>query len=788
MARLLARRAREHARDLGARGLGELPRLVAAAAAAAAAAAGAAANLGGAAVARGGGARGRVRDAAVPVLLRAERLERRRDRRRQRARLLVEPLAQPGVAERLLGTRPLVGCGREQRADEVDGGGRRVVERRAVERGAGLLDPRLGRRLRRAAERVAAGEEDVEQHARRPHVDFLVVRAAEHLGRHVVERAADLLERRRARRPAHREAEVDELEERRAVGRREQQVLRLEVAVDDVLLVARAERLQHVVRHARREPLRVLRLLREPVGQLAARAQLLHEVDEVGVLVLAVEAAEVAVVRRRAELGHQLDLHREQLLPRRLRRALRGVERAHLRHRLDRHELLVGAPRRKVDRAEVAEADRLGRVDLVFRGEGFECGFWFLHESICAAAQSSRSRGFMSGMVRCSPRCRSAHPSPASPSAGLHNLRKELLHKPRQRALVEHRPREHERREAGGAHLLHRVEQLGEPRVGGLGRRRARDQQQPAAGQPVGGRLEALGEEGEALADAARRAAVGVEAGARGGARSCSRACSRWKSGGGTPSSASGTRPATSRKRPSSAESRSAGSATTASRKAPSCVARFCVSSGRGVRRKENMSDGGSGGTAGTAPGGPMPRKPRSSAACNFLKSLKRRRTRKPAPAASDTSSEKEMCFPSSMSSCPVSRTDSRRPPSARGGARAAPTASALPSQMPRVAPSGPAAGGRGSGAPKPHAPMSGVSAHAATPASSSESSEAGSSSGSPRSPDATRSPRSPAAAGRVVGTQRPNPHIASSVALPSGASASSSTSSSISEPSPSPP
>lgn len=108
------------------------------------------------------------------------------------------------------------------------------------ERDGRVLDAVVRLLLLRRLERRAADEELVHEDAERPRVDALVVRLlAHHLRREVVERAAHRLAPQVRR--VHRPAKVRDLHH---PVRPDQQVLRLDVAVDHVLLVAKVQRVR----------------------------------------------------------------------------------------------------------------------------------------------------------------------------------------------------------------------------------------------------------------------------------------------------------------------------------------------------------------------------------------------------------------------------------------------------------------------------------------------------------------------------------------------------------------
>ena len=149
----------------------------------------------------------------------------------------------PRVPQRRSGREALGRFGDEQLGDEVL---RVVRDARPLERGRErvLGAPRLGAVAR---ERRLAHEQDEEDAPARPEVDGLAVQLAlDHLGRHEARRADDRIldERPRAREPRGA-AKVADGHVLVVVAALEQQVLGLEVAVDDEVLVAEAHRVEH---------------------------------------------------------------------------------------------------------------------------------------------------------------------------------------------------------------------------------------------------------------------------------------------------------------------------------------------------------------------------------------------------------------------------------------------------------------------------------------------------------------------------------------------------------------
>lgn len=174
---------------------------------------------------------------------------------------------------------------------ESGGGGRR--RRRRTDALLCLL--RLGR-----VEGRLADEQLEHEDAEAPDVDAVVVRLAEHLGREVVEGAAEgraLV--RRDRRPA----EVGHL---CVVVGVEQDVLGLDVAVDHVVAVEEGERVGDLADPPRHLRLVEALLLLQQLEELAVRRELGHEVHALLVVEVAVQAEHARVLEPR------LDLH---LLP-----------------------------------------------------------------------------------------------------------------------------------------------------------------------------------------------------------------------------------------------------------------------------------------------------------------------------------------------------------------------------------------------------------------------------------------------------------------------------------------
>eukprot|EP00968_Pinguiococcus_pyrenoidosus_P013929 scaffold1272_cov250-Pinguiococcus_pyrenoidosus.AAC.21 len=151
--------------------------------------------------------------------------------------------------------------------------------------------------LAAAVEGRRAREEHVGDHAHGPHVAVVVVVAAEHLGRHVVRRAAAQLELRVVV-EVLAEAEVDQLHHHVA-GALDEPVLQLEVAVHDAALVKVPHGRQHLAQDVRALALaHVLSgLLHEVVEELSTGAQVHDEMQlQVAAVVDLPQAHDVRVV------------------------------------------------------------------------------------------------------------------------------------------------------------------------------------------------------------------------------------------------------------------------------------------------------------------------------------------------------------------------------------------------------------------------------------------------------------------------------------------------------------
>jgi hypothetical protein len=192
------------------------------------------------------------------------------------------------VIQNLFDGVPIFRIGSEHSPEQIDSrGGEPLVDAELA-----LDDVALDVEGRGRAERGLAVQQLVQQDAERPHVDLLVlVVAADHLGRHVLVRAAK-------RDPVVRlgpgsARELGELAAPAEVGhlghevRVEQDVLRLEVAVQEALAVDVLQRQGHLghdlARVALRKPLVPLqKLVQVPVRSvLQQHVQLLVRLDQV---------------------------------------------------------------------------------------------------------------------------------------------------------------------------------------------------------------------------------------------------------------------------------------------------------------------------------------------------------------------------------------------------------------------------------------------------------------------------------------------------------------------------
>mmetsp|Transcript_22684 Transcript_22684/g.35057 ORF Transcript_22684/g.35057 Transcript_22684/m.35057 type:complete len:354 (-) Transcript_22684:144-1205(-) len=149
-----------------------------------------------------------------------------------------------------------------------------------------------------------APQQDVRDHARRPQVRLpAVLEAAEDLGGHVTRGAAGLLHLPHLGDVAG-EAEVGDLDVGVVLPRGQQQVLRLQVPVHDVVGVQVVQRAQQQGHQVARLLLRVLLLLHDAVEQLPAHHQLEDE-DGLRALVEHVRQLDHVLV---VQLLHDLDL------------------------------------------------------------------------------------------------------------------------------------------------------------------------------------------------------------------------------------------------------------------------------------------------------------------------------------------------------------------------------------------------------------------------------------------------------------------------------------------------
>mmetsp|Transcript_86935 Transcript_86935/g.261154 ORF Transcript_86935/g.261154 Transcript_86935/m.261154 type:complete len:409 (-) Transcript_86935:277-1503(-) len=257
----------------------------------------------------------------------------------------------PVVLEQSARSQALARVQLEKLPDQILGVVRHVTPCLVCKRHLAALDGsahlRVGATWR--VERVATREDNVEDHAERPHVHLLAVaRVGEHLGRPVSPRALPL--RESAVLPERdRQPEVADLDRQVAlVGRRQQQVLGLEVAVADALRVEPRDSLSDLLHQDRRLLLTVGAVLHQLLEELAARHELHHEVP-LGLGLEDIEEVDDVLVR--AHAPQDLDLAPDG-------RAVR----ARFLDRLDGHGLARLAMRRAADRREVAVAEHLAHL------------------------------------------------------------------------------------------------------------------------------------------------------------------------------------------------------------------------------------------------------------------------------------------------------------------------------------------------------------------------------------------------------------------------------------------
>ena len=161
-------------------------------------------------------------------------------------------------------------------------------------------DSATRRPLRVLLERRRANQELVQQDAELPHIDARVVLLpSHHFRRKIIERATK--SRPAGRRRVHGPPEVRELE---VAVQADENVLRLDVAVNDVLRVAVVDCVRHLNDVTRCRLLVEALCVAEHLEELAARGVLDDEVDARLVPEVSVEPDDVRV----AEVGLDLDL------------------------------------------------------------------------------------------------------------------------------------------------------------------------------------------------------------------------------------------------------------------------------------------------------------------------------------------------------------------------------------------------------------------------------------------------------------------------------------------------
>mmetsp|Transcript_26252 Transcript_26252/g.59573 ORF Transcript_26252/g.59573 Transcript_26252/m.59573 type:complete len:212 (-) Transcript_26252:129-764(-) len=202
----------------------------------------------------------------------------------------------------LLETETSLGILNEELGDEVFRPSRHVGGKLEVD----LCDPSVGLRVTLRFEGRIAHEKLVAENPERPDVDVLVVRLTlYHLRRKVVESSTERVPLRGWSMDGP--TKVSDLDLALAVY---QEVLRLDVSVDHVLLVAVGERTSKradvVCRSLLGEPFHLLQLLVE----LSASCELEDEVDAALVVEVAVQAEDVGV----SQVGLDLDLSSQLML------------------------------------------------------------------------------------------------------------------------------------------------------------------------------------------------------------------------------------------------------------------------------------------------------------------------------------------------------------------------------------------------------------------------------------------------------------------------------------------
>ncbi|GIX65410.1 ABC transporter ATP-binding protein, putative [Babesia caballi] len=212
-------------------------------------------------------------------------------------RVVLGHVGEPVVLQRLGGGDALRRVEGDHATDEVLGALRDLAPLRHVEGELARLHLLDDRRLVRAVEGREAAQQNVQDHADGPDVALVVVHALEHLGRNVVRRA-DLLLHLGVDVAVRREAKVNDPDVGVDGLGLEQQVLRLEVAVHDVLPVHVVDAAQHLLDDFGRVLLREALAAHYLVEQLASRVELRDEVVVLFVLEELEDLHDVRVVQR----------------------------------------------------------------------------------------------------------------------------------------------------------------------------------------------------------------------------------------------------------------------------------------------------------------------------------------------------------------------------------------------------------------------------------------------------------------------------------------------------------
>mmetsp|Transcript_9306 Transcript_9306/g.26770 ORF Transcript_9306/g.26770 Transcript_9306/m.26770 type:complete len:314 (+) Transcript_9306:985-1926(+) len=210
-------------------------------------------------------------------------------------------VGQPRVGQGRLGVKALRDIYPQQVAHEVLRLLRNVgppVPREAV---ATLPDHQVRRPVISAGEGRPPVEQDVREDAQRPEIALLVVLLAQHLRRHVVQRAASVRHRAVAR-EHRRETEVDKLDAGILRVALEAEVLELQVAVAHTVPVAIGHGCRHLLHTSRGILLGVAALLRQMAEEVRPPHPLHHEAQPPWLLEDLKEAADVRMVHRQLVL------------------------------------------------------------------------------------------------------------------------------------------------------------------------------------------------------------------------------------------------------------------------------------------------------------------------------------------------------------------------------------------------------------------------------------------------------------------------------------------------------